>query len=97
MLLPLLPIQLVILFASLCYIIGLRFAGLKEILQQTVVIDEGIFRHLWNDNFDSQNASPSINQPSMQNRVLPDNESLPDVGPPAITILDGLRLRCKTI
>ncbi|XP_046462083.1 uncharacterized protein LOC124208338 [Daphnia pulex] len=28
----------------------------------------------------------------MQNRVLPDNESLPDVGPP-ISILDGLRLR----
>ncbi len=30
----------------------------------------------------------------MQNRVLPDNESLPDVGPP-ITILDALRLRSK--
>ncbi|XP_057372589.1 uncharacterized protein LOC130693453 [Daphnia carinata] len=90
--------MLVILFASLCYMVGLRFGGLTKTLQQLIVTD-GTFRltcNGWtNVTAESPNKNPCNTRPSTQNQVLPD-ESLSDVDRPA-TAMKELRYRPLTL
>lgn len=90
--------MLVIQFASLCYMVGLRFAGLTKTLQQIIVTD-GTFRHTCNGWTNLTPESPNKNPPntrtSGQNQVLPD-ESLSDVDRP-VTAMEELRCRPLTL
>lgn len=77
----------------MCYMIGLRYAGLVDILLDTVSTDRSLHRLFggWADLQTQDGTKSNVSNSGLRNRINPDNNGSDDNKP--ISIQN--RLRCR--
>lgn len=85
----------------MCYMIGLHYAGLVDILLQTVSTQHSFHRLLggWTADLQTQDGTKSnVSKSLIRNRINPDDGDLliSDIDKP-VSMLDRLRCQCETI